>query len=93
MQNHEIAKAIELVLNNPELLETARKGIEDQLINLRDLRIGLINAGNGFVVREKDGQSSKVIRMSTSTAIERILRIILEKLQNEGSVQTHEEVA
>ena len=93
MQNSELAKAISIILENPELLETARKGIEDQLIDLRDSRIGIINAGNGLVVREKDGESSSIIRMPTLTAIKRAFRIILEKLQDEGSVQTGTEVA
>ena len=93
MQNSELPKAISIILENPELLETARKGIEDQLIDLRDSRIGILNAGNGLVVREKDGESSSIIRMPTLTAIECAFRIILEKLQDEGSVQTATKVA
>lgn len=93
MQNSELAKAVAIILDNHELLETARKGIEDQLIDLRDSRIGILNVGNGLVVREKDATPSDIIRMPTLVAIKRAFRIILEKLQDEGPVQAATEVA
>lgn len=62
-------------------LEAARKKIEDILIEFRDNRISQIGRGNGFVVREKDGSESSVIRLSTRDGLEIGIRAYLEAQQ------------
>lgn len=46
-------------------LEAARLAVEDVLIEFRDERISVLNARNGFVVREYDGTESSLIRLTT----------------------------
>jgi hypothetical protein len=49
-------------------LEAARKAVEDELIEWRDARRFIIG-GNGFVVREKDGTESSIMRLSTAMGL------------------------
>lgn len=46
-------------------LEAARKAVEDQLVWMRDERVSMFLGGNGFVIRERNGEPSDVIRLST----------------------------
>lgn len=48
--------------------------IENTLIELRDSGLGVIGSANGFVVKEKDGSFSKIIRLGTQAG----LRVALE---------------
>lgn len=57
------------IANAPDLLEVARKAIEDELIERRDSRIGMLR-GNGLVIREKNGNPSDIIRMGPEEAIQ-----------------------
>lgn len=68
----------------PELLEIARKAIEDELIEMRDSRIGMIR-NNGLVIKERDGTSSHIIRMGPEEAVLIGYRAIYEALQKRGS--------
>lgn len=45
-------------------LEAARKAVEDVLVDFRDSRISVFG-GNGFVIREKDGKDSHIMRLRT----------------------------
>jgi hypothetical protein len=63
----------------PEDIETARRRIEDYLINMRDIRVSVEPGpryGHGLVVKESDGRESGVIRLSTAEAILMALRAI-----------------
>lgn len=57
------------IYNNPELLEVARKAIEDVLVEWRDERISELGRRNGLVIRERDGGDSTVIRFGAETAL------------------------
>lgn len=54
---------------NEEALEAARLAVENELIELRDARIGILNRGNGFVVKEWDGEPSSIMRLSTEQGL------------------------
>lgn len=46
-------------------LRLATVAVEDVLIEFRDRRIGILGAANGFVVNERDGSPSDIMRMRT----------------------------
>ena len=60
---------LETVVNSEELVEIARKEIEDALIGYRDNRISAMGRNNGLVVKEKDGTESSIIRFGPESAI------------------------
>lgn len=74
------SRVLEKIADSPELLEVARSAIEEELVELRDARIGIILRGNGLVIREKDGTDSTIIRMGPETAVEIGLRAIAKYL-------------
>lgn len=59
-------------------LEVARLAVEDALIDFRDSRISILGRGNGFVVREKDGTESGVIRLGTREGLRIAIHAYLE---------------
>jgi len=63
-----------------ELLEIARKAVEDTLIKFRDSRISQIR-GNGLVIREKNGKESYVIRLGVEEAMRIGLKAIAKHLK------------
>lgn len=73
-------------LFTPELLELARKTIEEHLLEMRDSRIGVIR-NNGLVIKESDGTSSHIIRMGSEEAVLIGYRAIYEHLQKAGDKQ------
>jgi hypothetical protein len=46
-------------------LIAAHKAVEEVLVQFRDQRISVLNARNGFVIREFDGGPSDIIRLRT----------------------------
>ncbi len=48
-----------------EQLEVGRKAVEDELVYFRDERLSILGGGNGFVIREKDGSPSNIMRFGT----------------------------
>lgn len=78
------AVVIRHVASNDQLLEVGRKAIEDALIEWRDSRMSEPFRGNGLVVREKDGQSSDIIRFGPETALRIGLRAIADSLGSGG---------
>lgn len=64
------------IAKDPVLIEIARKGLEDELVELRDHMIGLMGPGNGLVIRERDGEHSSVIRITTADAVILALQFI-----------------
>lgn len=64
----------------PADIEIARRRLEDVLIELRDLRVSVEPGpryGHGLVVKEKDGEPSSMIRITTGEAINMALKAIL----------------
>lgn len=70
------------IIESPELIEVGRKAIEDELIEMRDSRIGILNRGNGLVVRERDGSPSDIIRLGTDHALLIGFKAILKHMEN-----------
>lgn len=64
---------------NEEALTAAHIAIEDMLVELRDRRISMMNR-NGFVIHERDGQPSSVIRLGTRAGLEVGIRAYLAAL-------------
>jgi len=65
------------------LVESARKAIEDELIDWRDEGSFMI-CGNGFTVREKDGSPSEIIRFRTDIGFRIGLRALAAALTERG---------
>lgn len=64
----------------PADIETARRRLEDVLIELRDMRVSIDPGpryGHGLVVKESDGKPSSMIRLATGEAIAMALKAIL----------------
>jgi hypothetical protein len=74
------AEDVRKIADNNELLEIGRKAIEDLLVEFRDSRMSMM-CGNGFVIREKDGRESSVIRLRTDMGLQVALKAIAEHLQ------------
>lgn len=69
------------IADDPQLLSAAHKAIEDVLVEWRDERISTPFCGNGLVIREQDGRSSSIIRMSTREALTIGLKAIADHLE------------
>jgi hypothetical protein len=64
-----------------DALTAAHVAVEDVLIELRDERVGVIGPANGFVVREKDGTHSGVMRLGTRAGLEIAIKAYLAAVQ------------
>lgn len=71
------------LIDNPELLEVARRAIEDTLIEFRDSRIAVLR-NNGLVCKEKDGSPSHIIRFGPETALNIGLKAVVAHLEKKG---------
>ena len=67
--------------DNRELLEVARKAIEDELIWMRDAHVSSPFRNNGLVVKEKDGKHSSIIRFGAEEAMRIGLKAISKHLE------------
>lgn len=63
---------------NEDALTAAHLAVEDMLIELRDARIGVLGKGNGFVVCEKDGTPSSIMRLGTREGLRIAIQAYLE---------------
>lgn len=79
MTNEDKIRFLNELAENRELLEIARKAIEDQAIEFRDARLSVIR-GNGIVCREPNGEASNIIRFGPETAVRIGLKAIADKL-------------
>jgi len=71
-----IAGSRELELDE-KALTAAHLAIEDVLIEFRDLRVSVMGPANGFVVRERDGSESPIMRLGTRDGLEIAIRAYL----------------
>lgn len=67
------------IANDDELLEVARKAIEDVLIGFRDSGIGMVR-NNGLVCKYRDGSNSDIIRLGPEDGMQIGLKAIAEHL-------------
>jgi len=82
MTEHKIdADALRAIADDPELIEVARRKIEDVLIEFRDSRISQALRNNGLVVYERNGQASDIIRLSNAEAVSIGMKAIAAHLE------------
>lgn len=74
--------SLEEVVGRPDLLEIARRAVEDELIDLRDSGMFILR-NNGFSVKERDGTPSNVMRLGTEMGMQIGLEAIIEHLKKE----------
>lgn len=67
---------------NEDALTVAHQAVEDVLIHFRDERISVLGHGNGFVVLERDGKPSSMIRLGTRDGLKIAIRAYLEAVEN-----------
>ena len=68
---------------NAAALTAAHVAVEDVLIEMRDGRIGILGPANGFVVKEKDGSPSGIMRLGTRHGLEIGIKAYLAALSGE----------
>lgn len=78
-------KTLTEISERDELLDVGRKAVEDRLVELRELRIGILDRGNGLVIKESNGSNSHVIRMGTEQALRIGLRAIAVHLEEQDA--------
>lgn len=67
---------------NEDALTAAHLAVEDVLIDMRDSRISTMGCGNGFVIREKNGEASSIIRLGTREGLRIAIKAYLEAYQS-----------
>lgn len=75
-----LAKQLNAIAEDRELIEVGRKALEDLLVEMRDERISTPLAANGLVIKEVDGRSSSMIRVTTPEAITLAIKAIAKHL-------------
>jgi hypothetical protein len=66
---------------NEAALTVAHQAVEDALVEFRDERISVLNRANGFVIRERDGTPSDIMRLGTRDGLRIGVRAYLEALE------------
>lgn len=74
---------IQELIGSPEMMEIARKAVEDELIEWRDLRLSALGPANGLVIRECDGSSSSTVRFGMEHAMVVGLKAIAAHLKGD----------
>lgn len=79
MKNN-IPQVLETIAHDDELLEIGRLAIEDELVEWRDSRRSMLR-NNGFVIKERDGKESHIIRFGAEQGINIALRAIAKHMR------------
>lgn len=79
-----VSGVLKEVSDSAILLEVGRKAVEDALIASRDCRLFMLR-NNGFVIKEKNGSPSNVIRFGTEVGVQIALRAIAKYLEEKGA--------
>lgn len=77
------ARMLRALSEDQAALETARKAIEDTLVEWRESRLSEPLRGNGLVIKESDGTHSHVIRFGPETAMQVGLRALAAAAEKE----------
>jgi hypothetical protein len=64
-------------------LTAAHLAVEDVLIDMRDSRMGVLGRANGFIVNEKDGTPSSIMRLGTRDGLRIGIEAYLNALVNQ----------
>jgi hypothetical protein len=71
----------------PEIAEAAltaaHLAVEDVLVDFRDERISVLGPANGFVIRERDGRPSGVMRLGTRDGLRIAIKAYLAALDGD----------
>lgn len=67
--------------HNSELMEVARRAIENELIERRDNSVSVLR-NNGLVIKHFNSEPSSIIRMGSDEVIQVGLRAIAEYLES-----------
>ncbi len=70
-----------------DALTQAHLAVENELIEWRDARRSMLGCANGFVVRERDGSESSIIRLGTRDGLRIGINAYLEALRQ--AIPTH----
>lgn len=70
---------------NEDALAAAHLAVEDVLIKMRDARIGVLFRANGFVVNERDGTPSIIMRLGTRDGLRIGIRAYLAAVAGQDS--------
>jgi hypothetical protein len=72
---------------NEAALTAAHLAVEDVLIDMRDSRMGVLGRANGFIVNEKDGTPSSIMRLGTRDGLRIGIKAYLNALvDQEGAM-------
>ena len=81
----EVVAALRAMADDSELLwNVARKAIEDELVEWRDSRMFVLR-NNGFVISEKDGSPSQIIRFGPETGVRIALLALARHVEESGA--------
>ncbi len=79
--DHIVADGLRRLADDEQALwEVARAAIEDALIEWRDSRMSMVGRNNGFVVKEKDGTNSHIIRFGPEVGVRIALLALADHL-------------
>lgn len=67
---------------NENALTAAHLAVEDVLIDFRDHGIGVLGPANGFVVRQRDGKESPIMRLGTRDGLRIGIQAYLKALKD-----------
>lgn len=62
-------------------LTAAHLAVEDQLVQMRDDRMFVLGPRNGFIIHERDGQPSSIMRFGTRHGLEIAIRAYLKAIE------------
>jgi hypothetical protein len=68
-----------------QALTAAHLAVEDVLIEMRDSRISVMGPANGFVVNERDGSPSEIMRLGTREGLRIAIEAYLDALAEQSS--------
>jgi hypothetical protein len=63
-------------------LTAAHLAVEDALVDFRDAQISVVGPANGFVIRERDGSLSDVMRLGTREGLRIAIGAYLDALKD-----------
>ena len=64
-------------------LRAAHMAVQETLVEFRDSRVSMMNAANGFVIREADGKDSSMVRLTTREGLRIGIAAYLHALDND----------
>ena len=66
-------------------LAAAHLAVEQVLVEWRDARLSVVNCANGFVIREKDGTESSIMRLGTRDGLRIAVTAYLKAVEQDAA--------